>query len=70
MFSPSTFQNLLGWEPSDRGVSFKFGPDVVQAFLERNNISLIVRAHQVGKHLSLFVLNRQFHGQRFQFSGC
>ena len=40
-------KNVNGWEPSDRGVSYKFGPDIVDSFLNRNNLSLIVRAHQV-----------------------
>lgn len=42
-----TFQNMSGWEPSDRGVSYRFGADVLQAFLNKNNLSLVVRAHQV-----------------------
>ena len=41
------FQETTGWEPSDRGVSYRFGSDVVDAFLAKNNLSLIVRAHQV-----------------------
>ena len=40
-------QETTGWEPSDRGVSYRFGSDVVDAFLAKNNLSLIVRAHQV-----------------------
>ena len=39
----SLFQDTLGWEPSDRGVSYVFGRDIVDAFLNRNNLSLIVR---------------------------
>ena len=41
------FQETTGWEPSDRGVSYRFGSDIVEAFLAKNNLSLIVRAHQV-----------------------
>jgi diadenosine tetraphosphatase ApaH/serine/threonine PP2A family protein phosphatase len=36
-----------GWLFSERGVSFSFGEDVVAAMLERLDIDLIVRAHQV-----------------------
>lgn len=39
--------HATGWEPSDRGVSYRFGPDVVESFLSKNNLSLVVRAHQV-----------------------
>ena len=40
-------QDILGWGESDRGVSYTFGRDVVQEFLEKHNLSLICRAHQV-----------------------
>ncbi|KAK8749040.1 hypothetical protein OTU49_015654 [Cherax quadricarinatus] len=36
-----------GWSPNDRGVSWTFGGDVLKAFLEHHDLSLIVRAHQV-----------------------
>lgn len=36
-----------GWAENDRGVSFVFGADVVAAFLERHDLDLLVRAHQV-----------------------
>ena len=32
---------------NERGVSFKFGPEVVTKFCENNEIDLICRAHQV-----------------------
>lgn len=35
----------MGWERNDRGVSFTFGSDVVQAFCQRHDVDLIVRAH-------------------------
>jgi len=38
---------VSGWAENDRGVSFVFGADVVAAFLERHDLDLIVRAHQV-----------------------
>mmetsp|Transcript_546 Transcript_546/g.691 ORF Transcript_546/g.691 Transcript_546/m.691 type:complete len:425 (+) Transcript_546:117-1391(+) len=36
-----------GWAENDRGVSFVFGADVVAAFLERHDLDLVIRAHQV-----------------------
>ena len=36
-----------GWAENDRGVSFVFGADVVASFLERHDLDLLVRAHQV-----------------------
>jgi serine/threonine-protein phosphatase PP1 catalytic subunit len=36
-----------GYSASDRGTSFTFGADVADAFLEKNDLDLICRAHQV-----------------------
>lgn len=36
-----------GFGPNDRGVSVSFGADIVTAFLQREDMDLIVRAHQV-----------------------
>jgi serine/threonine-protein phosphatase PP1 catalytic subunit len=36
-----------GWAENDRGVSFVFGADVVATFLEKHDLDLLVRAHQV-----------------------
>ena len=38
---------LQGWVHSMRGVSYQFGHDVVDAFLEKHDLDLICRAHQV-----------------------
>lgn len=38
---------MQGWGENDRGVSFTFGPDVVAKFLNRHDLDLICRAHQV-----------------------
>jgi len=38
---------LSGWGDNERGVSFTFGPDSVNSFLKKNNLELMVRAHQV-----------------------
>ena len=40
-------KDISGWAENDRGVSYTFGADVVERFLERNELDLIVRAHQV-----------------------
>jgi len=36
-----------GWNKNDRGVSFTFGEDVIEQFLEHHGLDLICRAHQV-----------------------
>ncbi|CDW61052.1 serine:threonine protein phosphatase PP1 [Trichuris trichiura] len=38
---------LRGWVQSNRGVSYRFGPDVVEEFCTKMDIDLIARAHQV-----------------------
>lgn len=48
-----------GWEENDRGVSFTFGADVVQRFLQRHNLELICRAHQVVEDGYEFFANRR-----------
>jgi serine/threonine-protein phosphatase 5 len=40
-------QPFPGREPSKRGVGLAFGPDVTDRFLKLNNLSLIVRSHEV-----------------------
>jgi len=39
--------DLSGWAENDRGVSFVFGPDIVEGFLKKFDFDLVVRAHQV-----------------------
>jgi len=39
--------NVSGWAENDRGVSFVFGKNVVERFLDDMGLDLIVRAHQV-----------------------
>uniref|UniRef100_A0A183BDR0 SER_THR_PHOSPHATASE domain-containing protein n=1 Tax=Echinostoma caproni TaxID=27848 RepID=A0A183BDR0_9TREM len=36
-----------GWGENERGVSYTFGADEVQKFMDKCSVSLIVRAHQV-----------------------
>ncbi|XP_073023622.1 serine/threonine-protein phosphatase PP1 isozyme 9-like isoform X2 [Primulina eburnea] len=38
---------IRGWSDSDRGVSCTFGQDAVAEFLEKNDLDLICRGHQV-----------------------
>lgn len=40
-------KGIAGWKPNDRGVSYIFGADVVRKFVEKNDLDLICRAHQV-----------------------
>lgn len=40
-------QPFPGKAPSKRGIGFSFGPDITARFLEQNNLSLLVRSHEV-----------------------
>jgi len=40
-------EEIVGWGLSPRGAGYLFGGDVVEKFQETNNLSLIVRAHQL-----------------------
>ncbi|TVU27680.1 hypothetical protein EJB05_19177 [Eragrostis curvula] len=48
-----------GWAMNDRGVSYTFGPDKVAEFLEKHELDLICRAHQVVEDGYEFFANRQ-----------
>jgi len=50
---------ISGWGENDRGVSYTFGADVVEQFLEKYDFDLIVRAHQVVEDGYEFFANRQ-----------
>ncbi|KAF3454542.1 hypothetical protein FNV43_RR04990 [Rhamnella rubrinervis] len=39
--------NVEGWADSDRGVSYVFGAEIVAEFLDKNDLDLICRGHQV-----------------------
>eukprot|EP00753_Platysulcus_tardus_P016303 PLAT5592.1.p1 GENE.PLAT5592.1~~PLAT5592.1.p1 ORF type:complete len:327 (+),score=161.38 PLAT5592.1:73-1053(+) len=52
-------RDMVGWGESDRGVSFTFGPDIVQSFLKKHDLDLICRAHQVVEDGYEFFARRQ-----------
>ena len=52
-------QGITGWAENDRGVSYTFGADIVSKFLARNDLDLVVRAHQVVEDGYEFFANRQ-----------
>jgi hypothetical protein len=45
---------VQGWGENDRGVSYTFGPDCVTDFLQRHDLDLVCRAHQVRLHTIRF----------------
>ncbi|VEL35359.1 unnamed protein product [Protopolystoma xenopodis] len=49
----------LGWTPSPRGCSWCFGHDVIDKFLDKFGLDLIVRAHQVVEDGYEFYHNRK-----------
>ncbi|CAG8503953.1 14253_t:CDS:2, partial [Acaulospora morrowiae] len=52
-------KDITGWNENDRGVSFTFGPDVVSRFLQKHDMDLICRAHQVVEDGYEFFAKRQ-----------
>jgi len=40
-------KDMSGWGENDRGVSWTFGADTVEEFLDKQDLDLIARAHQV-----------------------
>lgn len=52
-------KEIIGWSENDRGVSFTFGPDVVTRFLQKHDMDLICRAHQVVEDGYEFFAKRQ-----------
>jgi len=58
-FYDRVFVLFQGWGENDRGVSFTFGPDVVSKFLNRHDMDLICRAHQVVEDGYEFFAKRQ-----------
>eukprot|EP01063_Lacrimia_lanifica_P018426 TRINITY_DN2533_c0_g1_i6.p1 TRINITY_DN2533_c0_g1~~TRINITY_DN2533_c0_g1_i6.p1 ORF type:complete len:327 (+),score=138.01 TRINITY_DN2533_c0_g1_i6:67-1047(+) len=50
---------LEGWGDNERGVSVTFGANVVAEFLERHDLDMVVRAHQVVEDGFQFFADRQ-----------
>lgn len=48
-----------GWGTNDRGVSVTFCPKVVEAFLDKHDLDLVVRAHQLVEEGYEFFGDRQ-----------
>lgn len=52
-------KDVQGWGENDRGVSYTFGTDVVTRFLQKHDLDLICRAHQVVEDGYEFFAKRQ-----------
>ncbi|KAF4357916.1 hypothetical protein F8388_005397 [Cannabis sativa] len=52
-------KDVQGWGMNDRGVSYTFGADKVSEFLQKHDLDLICRAHQVVEDGYEFFANRQ-----------
>ena len=52
-------KDVTGWAENERGVSYTFGADVVQRFLDKHELDLICRAHQVVEDGYEFFARRQ-----------
>jgi serine/threonine-protein phosphatase PP1 catalytic subunit len=52
-------ENPGGWGPNDRGVSVTFNEKILKNFLEKNELDLLCRAHQVVEDGYEFFGNRQ-----------
>merc|ERR1712176_1412003 len=51
-------EGIQGFGSNDRGVSVSFGTDIVHHFLEKEDLDLVVRAHQVVEDGYEFFANR------------
>ncbi|KAJ4828751.1 Serine/threonine-protein phosphatase PP1 isozyme 9 [Turnera subulata] len=69
---------IEGWGDSDRGVSCTFGADIVADFLEKNDLDLICRGHQVvedgyeffGKRKLVTIFSAPNYGGEFDNAGA
>ncbi|KAM7278796.1 hypothetical protein ACFE04_005930 [Oxalis oulophora] len=52
-------RDVQGWGSNDRGVSYTFGANVVSQFLQKHDLDLIVRAHQVVEDGYEFFANKK-----------
>ncbi|VDN98813.1 unnamed protein product [Rodentolepis nana] len=58
--NPDMLDPDTGFGPNERGVSYVFSPEVVDRFLTRFGLDLVVRAHQVVEDGFEFFANRSF----------
>ncbi|KAJ9546092.1 hypothetical protein OSB04_025799 [Centaurea solstitialis] len=47
-------KDVEGWGMSDRGVSYTFSANIVTKFLQKHDLDLVCRAHQVFDIYTLF----------------
>lgn len=59
-------KDIQGWGENDRGVSYTFGPDCVSEFLQKHDLDLICRAHQVGSNVAVLTAG----GMQQGWEGC
>eukprot|EP00475_Leptophrys_vorax_P027477 TRINITY_DN39168_c0_g1_i1.p1 TRINITY_DN39168_c0_g1~~TRINITY_DN39168_c0_g1_i1.p1 ORF type:complete len:328 (+),score=33.26 TRINITY_DN39168_c0_g1_i1:292-1275(+) len=52
-------KDIQGWGDNDRGVSYTFGSDTVTEFLDKHDLDLVCRAHQVVEDGYEFFAKRQ-----------
>lgn len=50
---------VVGWAENDRGVSYLFGCDIINKFLDTNGLELLCRAHQVVEDGYEFICQRK-----------
>lgn len=50
---------IEGWGPSSRGVSYVYGMDILERFLQENELDLVCRAHEVVEDGYEFLANRR-----------
>ncbi|KAI4349941.1 hypothetical protein L6164_010482 [Bauhinia variegata] len=51
--------SIEGWAESDRGISFTFGANALTEFLDKNDLDLVCRGHQVVEDGFLFFAKRR-----------
>ncbi|KAL7177443.1 hypothetical protein ACSBR2_030744 [Camellia fascicularis] len=52
-------KDVKAWGINDRGVSYTFGPDKLAEFLQKHDLDLVCRAHQVVEDGYEFFADRQ-----------
>jgi serine/threonine-protein phosphatase PPG1 len=60
MWSDPREDNFTGFAPSERKAGFDFGKDMVEAFLKVNNLSKVIRAHQMCQNGYMQIFDEKF----------